>query len=70
MVKDYYNGDFPEFSADDKPEMSQEELRFLKVRNIVAVLKECHYEMTLPFTDLGVVVAQTIGYRLNGKHSG
>lgn len=56
MVKDYYNGDFPKFSADDKPEMSQEELRFLKVRNSVAVLKECHYEMTLPFRDRGVVV--------------
>ena len=49
MVKDYYNGDFPDSSADDKPEMSQGELRFLKVLNSTAVLKEDHYEMALPF---------------------
>ena len=56
MVKDYYNGNFPESSADDKPEMSQEELRFLKVLNSTAVLKEGHYEMALPFRDREVAV--------------
>ena len=51
MVKDYYDGDFPESIADDKPSMSQEELRFLKVLNSTAVLKEGHYEMALAFRD-------------------
>ena len=55
MVTDYYNGDFPESSADDKPEMSQVELRFLNVLNSTAVLKG-HYEMALPFRDREVTV--------------
>ena len=56
MVKDYHNSDFPESSGYDKPEMSQEELRFLQVLNSLAVLKEGHYEMALPFRDREVAV--------------
>lgn len=38
MLKDY----FLESSADDKPDMSQEELRFLRVLSLTLVLKEGH----------------------------
>lgn len=56
MVKDYYYGDFPESSADDKPEMSQEELHFLKVLDSTVVLKEGHYKTALPFRDCEVTM--------------
>ena len=49
MVKDFYDSGFTESSADDKPEMSQEELRFLRERTVV--LRDGHYDMALPLQD-------------------
>ena len=51
MVKDFYDSSFSESSADDKPEMSQEELRFLRKLESTEVLKDGHYEMALPLKD-------------------
>ena len=51
MVKDFYNSGFTESSADDKPEMSQEELRFLRELERTVVLRDGHYEMALPLKD-------------------
>ena len=50
-VKDFYDSDFSESSADDKPEMSQEELRFLRELERTVVLRDGHYEMALPLKD-------------------
>jgi len=51
MVKDFYDSSFSESSAGDKPEMSQEELRFLRKLESTEVLKDGHYEMALPLND-------------------
>ena len=51
MVKDFYDSGFTESSADDKPEMSQEELRFLRELERTVVLRDGHYEMALPLKD-------------------
>ena len=51
MVKDFYHSGFSESSADDKPEMSQEELRFLRELERTVVLRDGHYEMALPLKD-------------------
>lgn len=51
MVKDFYNSGFNESSADDKPEMSQEELRFLCKLERTVVLRDGHYKMELPLKD-------------------
>ena len=51
MVKDFYDSGFSESSADDKPEMSQEELRFLRELECTVVLRDDHYEMALPLKD-------------------
>ena len=51
MVKDFYDSGFSESSADDKPEMSQEELRFLRELERTVVLRDGHYEMALPLKD-------------------
>ena len=48
MVKDFYNGGFGESSADDKPEMPQEELRSLRELDSTVILRDGHYEMALP----------------------
>ena len=40
MVKDFYDSGFSESSADEKPEMSQEELRFLRQLEHTVVLRE------------------------------
>ena len=48
MVKDFYNDGFSESSADDKPEMSQEELRFLRELKSTVVLRDGHYQMAMP----------------------
>lgn len=48
MVRDFYNGGFSESRADDKPEMSQEELHFLRELENTVVLRDGHYEMALP----------------------
>ena len=45
MVKDFYDSGFSESTADDKPEMSQEELRFSRELESTVVLKDGHYEM-------------------------
>ena len=50
-VKDFYDSGFSESSADDKPEMSQEELRFLRELERTVVLRDGHYEMALPLKD-------------------
>ena len=51
MVKDFYNSGFSESKADEKPEMSQEELRFLRELESTVILREGHYEMVLPLRD-------------------
>ena len=51
MVRDFYDSGFSESSADDKPEMSQEELRFLSELECTVALKGGHYEMALPLRD-------------------
>ena len=51
MVKDFYNSSLNESSADDRPEMSQEELRFLRELESTVVLKDGHYEIALPLKD-------------------
>ena len=51
MVKDFYNSGFSESSADDKPEMSQEELRFVRELERTVVLRDGNYEMALPLKD-------------------
>lgn len=40
MVKDFYDSGNNESSADDRPEMSQEELRFLPELESTVVLKD------------------------------
>lgn len=40
MVKDFYDSGYNESSADDRPEMSQEELRFLPELESTVVLKD------------------------------
>ena len=45
MVKDFYDSGFSESIADDKPEMSQEELHFLRELERTVVLRDGHYEM-------------------------
>ena len=40
MVKDFYDSGYDESSADDRPEMSQEELRFLHELESTVVLKD------------------------------
>ena len=56
MVKDFYNSGFSESKADEKPEMSQEELRFLRELESTVILREGHYEMALPLRDREVPV--------------
>ena len=56
MVKDYYDSGFSESSADDKPEMSQEELHFLRELERTVVLRDGHYEMALPLKDREALV--------------
>ena len=51
MVRDFYDSGFSESSADDKPEMSQEELRFLSELESTGALKDGHYKMPLPLRD-------------------
>ena len=51
MVKDCYDIGFTESSADDKPEISQEEFRFLRELERTVVLRDGHYEMALPLKD-------------------
>ena len=51
MVKDFYDSGFTESSTDDKPEMSQEELRFLRELERTVVSRDGHYEMALPLKD-------------------
>ena len=51
MVKDFYDSGFSESSADDKPEMSQEELRFVHELERTVVLRDGHYEMALTLKD-------------------
>ena len=51
MVRNFYDSGFSESSADDKPEMSQEELRFLSELERTIVLRDGHYEMALPLKD-------------------
>ena len=51
MVRDFYDSSFSESSADDKPEMSQEELCFLSELESTVALKDGHYEMVLPLRD-------------------
>ena len=51
MVKNFYDSGFSESSADDKSEMSQEELRFLRELDSTVVLRDGHYEMALPLKD-------------------
>ena len=50
-MKDFYGSGFSESSADDKPEMSQEELHFLRELERTVVLREGHYEMAWPLED-------------------
>ena len=51
MVKNFYDSGFGESSADEKPEMSQEEIRFLNVLDSTIALRSGHYEMALPLRD-------------------
>lgn len=51
MVKDFYDSRCIESSADDKSEMSQEELHFLRELESTVVLKDGHYEMAFPLKD-------------------
>ena len=46
MVKD-----FNENSADDRPDMFQEELRFLRELESTVVLKDGHHEIALPLNN-------------------
>ena len=48
MVKNFYDSSFGESSADEKPEMSQEEIRFLNILDSTIALRSGHYEMALP----------------------
>ena len=51
MVKNVYDSGFGESSAYEKPEMSQEEIRFLNVLDSTEALRSGHYEMALPLRD-------------------
>jgi len=51
MVKDFYDSGFSESSTDDKPAMSQEELRFVCELERTVVLIVSHYEMTISLKD-------------------
>lgn len=50
-MKNFYDSGFGESSADEKPEMSQEEIRFLNVLDSTIALRSGHYEMALPLRD-------------------
>ena len=60
MVKDFYDSSLNESSADDRPEMSQEELRFLRELESTVVLKDGHYEIALPLKDRDAPVPNNI----------
>lgn len=47
-MKDFYDSGFNENSADDRSDMSQEELRFLHELESTVVLKDSHHEIALP----------------------
>ncbi|XP_078371484.1 uncharacterized protein LOC144655144 [Oculina patagonica] len=51
MVRNFYDSGFSESSAQDKPEMSQEEIRFMSELESTVVLKDGHYEIALPLKD-------------------
>ena len=51
MVKNFYDSGFGKSSADEKPEVSQEEIRFLNVLDSTIALRSGHYEMALPLKD-------------------
>ena len=51
MVKNFYDSGFGESSADEKPEMSQEEIPFLNVLDSTVALRSGHCEMALPLRD-------------------
>ena len=52
MMKAFYDSGFSESSADDKREMSQEELRFVRELERTVFLRDSHYEMApLPLKD-------------------
>ena len=51
MVKNFYDSGFGESSADEKPEMSQEEIRFLNVLDSTIALRSGHYEMAFSLRD-------------------
>lgn len=57
MVKDFYDSGYNESSADDRPEMSQEELRFLHELESTVVLKDSNYEIALSLKDHNVPVS-------------
>ncbi|XP_034057151.1 uncharacterized protein LOC117536415 [Gymnodraco acuticeps] len=55
LVKQY-NHDFNEKSAEDKPEMSIEDLKFMQIANTSAELNNGHYCLKLPFREEDNVV--------------
>lgn len=57
LVKQYSH-DFNEKLAEDKPEMSREDLKFMKIMNSLAELNNVHYRLRLPFREDNVIMPQ------------
>lgn len=55
LVKQY-NHDFNEKSTEEKPEMSREDLKFMKIMNSSAELNNRHYCLRLPFIEDNVTM--------------
>ena len=56
MVEEFYNREYSESIADDKKEMSQEEMRFMQNAKETVRLENGNYQISLPFKDRDILV--------------
>ena len=78
IVKDFYDSGFNESSAEDRPEMSQEELRFLRELQSTVVLKDGHQRedstqvrngmANLASSKVGMAIVESRSGRGRGEH--
>ena len=56
MVEEFYNREYSESIADDKKEMSQEEMRFMQNAKETVRLENGNYQISLPLKDRDILV--------------
>lgn len=56
MVEDFYNRDFTDSFVDGKTKISRDERRFMKIAEETVVLRNGHYQISLPFKDRQALV--------------